>query len=150
MEEQKQVIVGQITEAEIKQFVYDFQAEIEVTLKLVERIAYEIFGEQENQDLSVGEVYAMLQCEYAKVQEIEDVQTRAMASIRFMRAVSVISITYGVAVPKSLLVLDRNVYDTIQAMRVIEKNQKELKELEEAKAKAEEAIAEVTQEQVTH
>lgn len=137
-----EVITGKITEDMIKQFVYDFQAEIEVTLKLVERIAYDIFGESEEQDMTPSDAYAYMACEYAAIDELQvEDQVKALMRIRFMRAVSVLSVTMGVPVPTQFLVLDRNVYDTIQAMNVIEKNKKQIDELAEAKAAAEEAVA---------
>lgn len=144
-------LVGTITEDQLKQFVFNFQEEIGVTIKLVERIAYEIFGETAEEDLTPAEAYAFIACEYQKIDELPDDETvKALARIRLMRAVSVFSITMGVAVPTQFLVLDRNVYDTIQAMKVIEKNKKEIDALAAAKTAVEEVVTTVETPAVTH
>jgi cell division protein FtsB len=135
------VLTGTITEQMIKQFVYEFQEEISVTMRLTERIAYDIFGEVEDEDLTPTEAYAYMACEYAKINELEvDEAIKALSRIRFMRALSVLSITMGVPIPTQFLVLDRNVYDTIQAMNVIQKNKQEIDQLAAAQAAAQEVV----------
>lgn len=144
-------LVGVITEDQLKQFVFNFQEEIGVTIKLVERIAYEIFGETAEEDLTPAEAYAYIACEYQKIDELDaDNTVKALARVRLMRAVSVFSITMGVPVPTQFLVLDRNVYDTIQAMKVIEKNKKEIDALAAAKEAVDDAVVTTETPVITH
>lgn len=144
-------LVGVITEDQLKQFVFNFQEEIGVTIKLVERIAYEIFGETAKEDLTPAEAYAYIACEYQKIDELDaDNTVKALARVRLMRAVSVFSITMGVPVPTQFLVLDRNVYDTIQAMKVIEKNKKEIDALAAAKEAVDDAVVTTETPVITH
>lgn len=137
----QEIILGRITEEDLHGFYDGFREEIANTIALVEELGKAIFGSEKSEDLTPGEVYTFLMCEFNKIETIEDEGEANLAALRLRRAISVFSIVFGVDVPKVLLGMDRNVYDTVQAMLIIEKNGKELQQLEKAKAELDQVIA---------
>lgn len=139
MSEANAILTGRITEGMLRQHHEEFREEIANTIALVEELAKQIFGRSEEEEMSVTDVYTYLLCQKAEIEQLEDRQMAAVALLRLRRAVSVLSITFGVDMPQELLGLDRNVYDTIQAMNIIERNKKDIEQF----AAATEAAAKI-------